>query len=641
MQRGYRPGIERIDKIQLPAFLSGYIIFCFFSLFAGDVGLYKLNRQPLEEFFFLRFYWSLVCYGIGAEIVLIPAGMFYYYLTTSFTALHHVQLITPIIFAFLAKMVLMAMLIRFMIRHLLPILDKKNKKPRTSEAIQNAWLGIVNFPVRFIIFNSAIFTMLLLILPLSILIYFKYRIIGEAFKFLIAGSITSLLLITIEFLIYEYALDNLLIAFERQFMEKINALDPRANRLKIVWRFVFLSLFIITSLALYIAAISYQRTAHLFDDSVNLKFSLISLKFELIFASTIIGGISLCLIYMITSISTASLRHISDQMHSVKRGIWHLDLIGAHKSITRDEITNLIAIFYNMMQQLQRFMGEVESVSANCEETATMLVRITDEQAITYNKQGQLISGLHSLHERQRNLSKRIRKYTENIQNYAARIFGVMGDGGETLAKMLKNVKIIEERVKITRGRMVELNNKLLKIEDTVEDIRNIAAQTKIIAFNASIEASNKTETDRRFNVISEEIRKLTFQAIASADQIGKVVEDIKNSTRMALESSEREMQAVEQEVFSVQTARDSLGNIHQAIVQIVESVGKFNVSITAQDQASDDVAAHIEEILNVKGSVGHCRKKTVSSIEAIARITENMKEMLASFEKKSRQAEE
>ncbi len=61
----------------------------------------------------------------------------------------------------------------------------------------------------------------------------------------------------------------------------------------------------------------------------------------------------------------------------------------------------------------------------------------------------------------------------------------------------------------------------------TVKNIQNIAMNTKILGFNASIEASRAKESGKGFGVIAQEIRSLAETSNSSAEKIEKAVKRI------------------------------------------------------------------------------------------------------------------
>ncbi|MGN0665449.1 MAG: PocR ligand-binding domain-containing protein [Huintestinicola sp.] len=63
--------------------------------------------------------------------------------------------------------------------------------------------------------------------------------------------------------------------------------------------------------------------------------------------------------------------------------------------------------------------------------------------------------------------------------------------------------------------------------QDTVKVIQNIAMNTRILGFNASIEASRAKESGKGFGVIAQEVRTLADTSKASADKIENKIKSI------------------------------------------------------------------------------------------------------------------
>lgn len=72
-----------------------------------------------------------------------------------------------------------------------------------------------------------------------------------------------------------------------------------------------------------------------------------------------------------------------------------------------------------------------------------------------------------------------------------------------------------------------ESENEVTQASETVKNIQNVASNTKILGFNASIEASRAKESGRGFSVIAQEIRTLAESSKASADSIEKAMKSI------------------------------------------------------------------------------------------------------------------
>lgn len=86
-----------------------------------------------------------------------------------------------------------------------------------------------------------------------------------------------------------------------------------------------------------------------------------------------------------------------------------------------------------------------------------------------------------------------------------------------TLAKTFENVNKIAE----------DTAAEVASTKGTVKVIQDIALNTKILGFNASIEASRAKESGKGFGVIAQEVRNLAETSKASADKIEKTMQHI------------------------------------------------------------------------------------------------------------------
>lgn len=66
---------------------------------------------------------------------------------------------------------------------------------------------------------------------------------------------------------------------------------------------------------------------------------------------------------------------------------------------------------------------------------------------------------------------------------------------------------------------------------ETVKAIQDVAMNTRILGFNASIEASRAKESGKGFGVIAQEVRGLAEVSTQSTDKIEGIIQNIGNDT--------------------------------------------------------------------------------------------------------------
>lgn len=105
-------------------------------------------------------------------------------------------------------------------------------------------------------------------------------------------------------------------------------------------------------------------------------------------------------------------------------------------------------------------------------------------------------------------------------------------------------VRRTEKSLNMLKDAYSELNNiaqntsaEISKTTDTLKQIQDIALNTKILGFNASIEASRAKEAGKGFGVIAQEVRSLAETSKASADNIQKAMNNIDTHSKTIVDN--------------------------------------------------------------------------------------------------------
>ena len=111
--------------------------------------------------------------------------------------------------------------------------------------------------------------------------------------------------------------------------------------------------------------------------------------------------------------------------------------------------------------------------------------------------------------------------------------------GFNILEKNVKKMEDIKEKNSEVINGIISLGNKVNKIRDIVRIINTITDQTKVIAFNAALEAASAGETGKRFSVVAAEVNRLADDISGLTRQIREQVEEIQSSSSYLIVYSE------------------------------------------------------------------------------------------------------
>lgn len=556
----------------------------------------KILSQILRK----RIIYQSIALAAFFQLLTIPLGMFYFYLVIDVTTFEIVPFLELAIALVLLTVLFQVGILFILMSHIRRGLAMQDTSQLPSaQFVQDIWVEIVNFPFRFSSLNGIGITLCVFFLPLLFYLYMTHPDRSLLIHLSISGVMTACFSLFLQFEVFSRHLDSTLRQIEHFYAGMLNFRDPRTIRVSILSRLIFTSIVTIASLATYIVTLSINKITYIYEQPEMATLALSSLKFEIVIITLIIITVGLMMIYLITSIGTASLRNISDQMYEVRSGLWELDLVDAHTGVCRDEITEIITTFYEMMKRLQDFVAEIKAHSGLLDRHGQKIMVSGRKQTQNLNNKMRLMSSLNLTHEQMIGYSTEIAESAARISSWTGTIFDKIDDNSRTLDQMQSSVEIFKRRITFSEEKMMDLNTKLGKISEVINLINKIADQTKIIAFNASIEAASNTTVGIRFNVIAEQIRSLTLSITESTASVQEIVEDLQSTARTALRLTKKEIQDVDTELKAIEQAQASLDQIWRAIAKTGETVQHFKTSTNYQRDVSLDVNKHVKNLVS------------------------------------------
>jgi methyl-accepting chemotaxis protein len=282
------------------------------------------------------------------------------------------------------------------------------------------------------------------------------------------------------------------------------------------------------------------------------------------------------------------------------------------------------------------FQAATLKFSAAVRESANAIALSNQDRLSVGNEQTGTMEKIELTMGENSRIAAEIVEKASSVSTIASKMETDVQNGFIVLEKNVKKMEAIKEKNSDIIHGIISLNNKVNKIRNIVRNINTITDQTKVIAFNAALEAAGAGETGKRFTVVSGEVNRLAEDIAVLTRQIRDQIEEIQNSSSALIvhsdEGSDRiaeghklikDLEDIFKEILSgaeitshqtqtiTASSRTQLKSSEQICSRFAEITQKMKLFITAANKAAQTVETltkqthELEHFLTTKDAIG------------------------------------
>ena len=300
-------------------------------------------------------------------------------------------------------------------------------------------------------------------------------------------------------------------------------------------------------------------------------------------------------------------------------------------SIVR-EIRNLLLNTSQMQRNLAQVIGGVQEVSGELLNSVRQVAEgsnATMEQAEQISQAvDQLSAAAEEMAENVQNISDRMDEIGAAVNDISASVGQLQKDSeemqddsrkaGEGMEKIMTGSSRSVESVDTITSKIHETNDYIEKIDEAVALIFSISGQTNLLSLNASIEAARAGEAGRGFAVVAEEIRKLSEQSAAGAEQIKELAQGIMEKSGETVEQADVVKDIIREEQDYIIATREQYQQLEQSIRHSAEEIRKIAGETGRLSQQKEDILGNIGSLSAISEENAANNQQVNANIEEI-----------------------
>ena len=258
------------------------------------------------------------------------------------------------------------------------------------------------------------------------------------------------------------------------------------------------------------------------------------------------------------------------------------------------EINAFIALMQRLVRRLVDSVRAVETFSRRISSISEAQVLAASEQAAAIDETTRTIHNLVRTFEDTQGR-------TVEVASQASAALERAKQGDALLAETVKEMNRVKSTSVETVQEIYELVQRSHQIGEVMALIHDVAAKTKLIAFNAAIEASAAGgESGRRFSIVAQEVRHLAERVVKSTADIEEAVSDMQARVKQLIQKTEENFRKVERGFDSALQAKQSIEVITGSVARTEEAAGVISQTTRAQELASDQI---LTALANIEGA--------------------------------------
>jgi len=336
--------------------------------------------------------------------------------------------------------------------------------------------------------------------------------------------------------------------------------------------------------------------------------------------------------FFIIFITTFGIRRSTNSMGVVFKRLNENDLSVTIKAISSDELGEFMTLLGDFLSKLQLTFASINKNSSMVSTAMIELSSTAKQMAATANEQSASVAEIVSTMENNRDLTVQSAEKTKEVANLAAetqelsRRGAIIREANEAMMFDIRNqnVKIIE----IIRN----LTDMLSGIDESVKIIDTIADNTKLIAFNAALEAASSGEAGARFSAVADEIRRFANNVAESASEIKENISEIHQAALTLLTEANNGSRAINtgyNRIVEQKEVFENIVDVSQNVAVRIQQIFNFSKQ---QEFAAAHVFTALKEISTGVNQFVSATAITSDAVGKLNKMSNDLNETLAKY---------
>ncbi len=297
----------------------------------------------------------------------------------------------------------------------------------------------------------------------------------------------------------------------------------------------------------------------------------------------------------------------------------------SERDVLGNAFASMVTDLRRMMQELQDAVNIVATSASEIMTSTTQLAATAAETAAAVTETTATVDEVKQTSQ----VSSEKAKYVAGESQKAA---DVARRGKTAVEQTIEGMAGIRQQMSTVAESILNLSAQGQAIGEIIATVDDLAAQSKLLALNASIEAVKAGDEGKGFAIVAQEVRSLAEQSKQATTQVRGILNDIKKATSSAVLATEQGGKTVEAGVRQSVSSGESIRALAESIAGAAQA--STQIAATSQQQlvGMDQVALAMENIKSASMQILASTKQAEGAARQIHELGQKLKEIVERF---------
>lgn len=284
-------------------------------------------------------------------------------------------------------------------------------------------------------------------------------------------------------------------------------------------------------------------------------------------------------------------------------------------------------------EDLQKQVDQISEMSRNISQAITEVAAGAENQADKLDQTENTFNNLN-------NYIKETHQKTDQVADSSQKASTIAKKGDQMVAELSSESQKNNKAIQKTMTEIKNLTEKFVKVNEIVDIISKIAAETNLLALNASIEAARAGSNGDSFEVVANRVRGLAEEVDHSAQDISNLLAQVNDQVDFVYQQMEDNVAIIKNQTAKTEELGEILKNLNKIVSKNYEKMENLNQQTGKTEANIDQIESGLESLLAIAQENTANSEEVTASIKNQNQLYQEINEMSVELHQKAAKSE-